>query len=240
MTNLPHVAPFADDNPEPPPKKLDMRGLLSLVTMLVSLAALSASMIGASRMIFDVFTDGLENITLEEVLTKTVVLGLAFLFGWVCGLVSIRSFGNLVYPLVIRIYAWGCLIAVSLLYLFIIRKLFLQGYEPLHFWVYLITLLGGLFVLICLHLLMDGHDLRPFSIPLLVVSVVHLFEIVMRYVYIPNTENMKLVYDLTIFFAMILISALMLAHIGILEPLRKSINGLFENVDHSRNENKKA
>ena len=219
--SLPHVQPFVDAKTQPRKNGVDTRGMLSLVTMLVSLAALTLSMLGALKLVLDIFNDGLAN-SLEGMLVKVVVLGFAFFFGWGIGLVSIRSFGNLVYPIVIKIYAWVCLVAVGFLYIKVIQKLYMQAYDGLHFWAYLLMLLGGLFVLICLHLLVDGHDLRPFAIPLLVISVVQLFVIVYRYVFAANPNGWMLLGDFTIF-----LSALMLMHIGILSPLRDQLNGVF-------------
>ena len=165
--------------------------------------------------------------SLDGLLVKLVVLGLAFFFGWGVGLVCIRGFGNLVYPLVIKIYAWACLIAVGILYIKVIQKLYIQKYDAMHFWAYLLMLLGGLFVLICLHLLVEDHDLRPFAIPLLIISVLQLFVIVFRYVFDVDPNGWLVFADLTIFIVMISISALMLMHIGILSPLRYFIDELF-------------
>jgi len=211
--------------------------MLSLVTMLVSLAALTVSMLGAAKLVFDVFDDGLAN-SLNSILVKVVVLGFAFFFGWGIGVVSIRGFGNLVYPIVVKIYAWACLAAVGILYIKVIQKLYMQAYDGLHFWAYLVMLLGGLFVLICLHLLVEGHDLRPFAIPLLVISVVQLFVIVYRYVFTADPNGWMLLGDFTIFIFMISLSALMLMHIGILSPLRAWIDAMFarsESSNHNGN-----
>lgn len=233
---LPHVPPFKERNTQPPRKNgLDTRGMLSVVTMWVSLAALSVAMLGAAKLVVAIFDDGLKN-SLDGLFVKVLVLGLAFFFGWGVGLTSIRSFGNLVYPMVINIYAWACLIAVSVLYLKIIQKLFMQQYDMLRFWSYLIILLGGLFVLICLHLLVENHDLRPFAIPLLLLSVLQLFVIVYRYVFTSDANGWMLVGDFTIFLVMISISALMLMHIGILSPLREQIDSIFANKENSVNE----
>jgi hypothetical protein len=150
---LPHVQPFLPPPARPPRKNfVDMRGMLSILTMLVSLAALSLSMFGAAKFVFDVFY-GDPDKKLEGLPVKLVVLGFTFFFGWVVGQISIRSFGNLVYPIIVQIYAWGCLFAVSFLYLKVIQKLFIQEYSPQQFWAYLFMLLGGLFVLLCLHLM---------------------------------------------------------------------------------------
>ena len=205
-----------------------MRGMLSILTMMVSLAALTVSMFGATVFVFDVFDDGL-NKSIDGLFVKLIVLALAFFFGWGVGLVCIRGFGNLIYPLIIQIYAWACLIAVGILYIKIIQKLYIQKYDAMHFWVYLLMLLGGLFVLICLHLLVEGHDLRPFAIPLLIISVLQLFVIVFRYVFDVVANGWLVFADLTIFIVMISISALMLMHIGILAPLRYFIDELFSN-----------
>lgn len=231
---LPKVPPFVvERKTEPLHKKVDTRGMLSIVTMFASLAALTVSMGGAVKLVFDIFDDGLKGSNLEGLIVKVAVLGLAFFFGWGAGLVSIRGFGNLVYPLIIKIYAWACLIAISILYIKVIQKLYLQKYDVLHFWAYLVMLLGGMFVLICLHLLIEDHDLRPFAIPLLIISVLQLFVIVIRYVFDTNPNGLLLFADFTIFIVMISISALMLMHIGILSPLRDQIGELFSQNQRS-------
>jgi len=236
--SLPKIPPFIVPAARPSRRKaVDVRGMLSIITMLVSMASLSLSMLGASKFIFDVFDDGLVN-SVDGLLVKLIVLTFAFFFGWVVGLVSIRIFGNLVYPIIIQIYAWACLFAVSILYLKVIQKLYMQNYDGLHFWAYLLMLLGGLFVLICLHLMVEDHDLRPFAIPLLAISVIQLVTIIIRYVFVSNPNGWKLFGDFSIFGAMISISALMLMHIGVLSPLRDWINGLFatkENLSHIGN-----
>lgn len=224
---LPHVQPFFSPPEKPPRKKyVDMRGMLSILTMLVSLAALSLSMFGAAKFVFDVLGTESDN-KLDGLSVKLIVLGLTFFFGWVVGQISIRSFGNLVYPIIVQIYAWGCLLAVCILYLMVIQKLFMQAYSPERFWAYLFILLGGLFVLLCLHLLMEEHDLRPFAIPLLVISVIQLFAIIIRYIFVPDPNGWMLFGDLPIFGIMILISALMLMHLGLLEFLRYFLTELF-------------
>jgi hypothetical protein len=224
---LPKIPPFLEKKTSPIRKNgVDTRGMLSIATMLVSFAALTVSMGGATKLVLDIFNDGLAD-NLEGLLVKVIVLGLAFFFGWGVGLVSIRGFGNLVYPLIIKIYAWSSLAAVSILYLKVIQKLYMQKYDGLHFWAYLLILLGGLLVLICLHLLIEEHDLRPFAIPLLIISVLQVFVIVFRYVFDANPNGLMLFADFTIFIVMISISALMLMHIGILSPMRDWIGEFF-------------
>ncbi|HRQ23600.1 MAG TPA: hypothetical protein PLF42_09275 [Anaerolineales bacterium] len=234
--NLPKVPPFVERKTKPKKQNgLDTRGMLSLATMLVSLAALTVSMLGAGRLILDIFNEGLAN-NLDGIFVKLLALSLTFLFGWATGLASIRGFGNLVYSYVINIYAWACLIAVSVLYIKVIQKLFMQEYEAINFWAYLILLLGGLMVLFFLHLLVEDHDLRPFAIPMLIISVVQLFMIVVRYVFTNDAEGLRIFADFGIFFTMVTLATLMLLHIGIFSPLREQINGLFmnnNNGDHN-------
>jgi hypothetical protein len=224
---LPKVPPFVEKKTQPPRKNgVDMRGMLSIVTMFVSLAALTVSMLGAGKLVFDVFNDGLQD-SLDGVFVKVIVLGLSFLFGWSVGLACIRAFGNLIYPYIVSIYAWACLAAVCVLYIKVIQKLYLQEYDGLHFWTYLVILLGGLIVLLFLHLLVEDHDLRPFAIPLLIISVIQLPLIIYRYVFTPDANGWMIISDFTIFFVMISLSVLMLMHIGILSPLREQISTFF-------------
>ena len=57
---LPKVPPFFPPPEKPPHKKnVDMRGMLSILTMMVSLGALTVSMFGATIFVFNVFDDGL-------------------------------------------------------------------------------------------------------------------------------------------------------------------------------------
>jgi hypothetical protein len=213
---------------------VDTNGMLSLVTMLVSLAAISIALGGGVKLILDVFEDGLIN-AMGGIPVKVGVLGFTFFFGWVIGLVSIRGFGNRIYPVFIKIYTWGCLVAVGILYIKVIQKLYMQEYDTTHFGAYLIILIGALFVLFLLHLLVEGHDLRPFAIPLLIISVLHLFVIVYHYIFEGNIEGRFAMGDFTVFLLMITISGLMLLHIGIVSPMREQISGWFSTRESENN-----
>jgi hypothetical protein len=164
----------------------------------------------------------------ENVPTKLLVMAFPFLFGWITGLVSIRGFGNLIYPIIIKIYSWGCLVAACFLYFKIILKLFEHDYTGQKFGTYLMLLVGILFVLFCLHLLVDGHDLRPFAIPLLIISVIHLFVIVYRFMFTNDAGGiLNALGDFLVFLLMITISGLMLMHMGIFTRVREAIGDLF-------------
>ncbi|HKI53303.1 MAG TPA: hypothetical protein VJ987_04200, partial [Anaerolineales bacterium] len=93
----------------------------------------------------------------------------------------------------------------------------------------LIVMAGGLTALVGLHLIVEDHDLRPFSIPLLIISLIQLGMIVYRYVF--DVEGLKpgfLWKDLVFFAAMIIVSIMMLAHVGLLDPLRTKFTNYFD------------
>src|SRR5215510_11920898 len=97
------------------------------------------------------------------------------------------------------------------------------------YFAYLMIVAAGLLAMVGLHLLIEDHDLRPFSVPLLIISLIQLGLIVFRYVF--DTAGVKpgfLWKDLLLFFVMISVSVSMLAHLGMLEPLRKQITNYFD------------
>jgi hypothetical protein len=241
----PQLKPLERKTRPPRKDKVDTKGMLRIVTMFVSLAAVTAALLGGTKIIRDVLGGGLAS-ELGVMPVELGVLGFTFFFGWATGLVSIRGFENRLYPIVIKIYAWATLAATGILYIKVIQKLYVQQYDNLRFGMYLALLIGVLFVLLCLHLLVEGHDLRPFAIPLLVISVVHLFVIVYHYVFI--AEVMEVVEgeaeksmglfalgDFTVFLLMITASGLMLMHGGALAPLREMISGLFARDEEPEN-----
>ena len=237
--SLPKVPPFHEKKITPRRNGVDMRGLLSSSMMFVSLGALTVAMGGAGKIVLDIFNDGLIN-SLSGLWAKIIPLAMAYLFGWSMALLSIRVFGNLIYPIIIQVYAWLCLAAVSGLYLKVMQRLYMQAYDLTKFLAYVLLLLGGLAVLLGLHLLIERHDLRPFSIPLLVLSVLQLFVIVYRYVFTTDAKAIYLWGDLTIFFVMISISALMLAHLGVFASVRTQIDGWFNRNGNGKPKDDKA
>jgi hypothetical protein len=191
-----------------------------------SLSALGIALIGGARLVFDVFGAGLVD-SLPTIPTKAFVVGLAYAVGWITAMIAIRVYGNLVLPFVINILMWGCLIGVCALYVLVLQRLYDQAYNPLRFWAYLTMIASGLAALVGLHLIIEGHDLRPFSIPLLVISMIQLGLIVFRYVFTPANPA-YLWGDLLFFLAMAGFGFLMLAHIGLLTPLRMRLTNYFD------------
>ncbi len=208
-------------------RKISQRGLFSIITFLVTITLLTASFLSGVRLVTSVFNDGLENV-FAGIWYKAIVIGIAYLLGWFVALVSIRVYSNLILPIVINVYAWGCLIAVCILYIIILQRLYMQKYDMLHYWAYLITLAGGLGAMVGLHLILEDHELRWFSIPLLIINLVQFCLILYRYVFIANPNPDYLWNDLFFFIVMLIFAILMFAHMGILEPLRKTLTRFFD------------
>ena len=211
----------------------DDRGTMSQATMIFGLAALTISMLGGGIFIYNVFDNGLAS-NLGGTLAKIVPVALAYAVGWVLCLLSVRSFSNLVLPLILKYYSWLTLTAVLVLYLKIMQKLFSQGYDLGHFLAYNVILFTGLAGLIGLHLLLDEHDLRRYSIPIIVISILHLILMVLRYVIIDGSNPLYLFGDLYFFLVMFALAALMLAHLGILNPVRRMIDAFFQPLAEAR------
>jgi hypothetical protein len=219
-----HPAPAPASNPH---KKVSESGLLSAVMSLLSLSALSVAMLGGGRLIIDIFAGGIVA-GLQHIWAKAVVLGLAYLFGWVTGILAIRVYDNRILPIIIRIYTWGDIAAICFLYIMIIQRLFRQSYDIEHYWAYYLTMAAGLGALVGLHFIIEGLDLRLYSIPLLVVCLVQVAAIVIRYVFTNNPKSEYLLADLLFLGGMVIFSSLMLAHLGLLSPFRNRLKHFFD------------
>jgi len=216
--------------------RLSQRGMLSLLMLLASIGALSFALIGGAKLILDIFSIGLIN-SLSGISTKAVVVGLAYGVGWITAMVAIRVYGNLVLPFVINFLTWGCLIGVCALYVLILQRLYDQAYDLPHYFAYLMVVATGLAAMVGLHLIIEDHDLRPFSIPLLIISLIQLGLIVFRYVF-TDANPTFLWKDLFFFLSMAAFAYLMLAHIGLLKPLRMRLTNYFDrNSKAIRSEN---
>jgi hypothetical protein len=230
---LPKVPPFFEERKKQPPRigGFDARGLFSTLGLVLSIGAMTFTLLGGAKLILEIFTEGGLSKSLDNfdmLLTKSIVLGLAYLFGWIVATITIRVFGNLILPLIIRIYILISLIAVCGLYIKILQKLYGQVYHPLNYIAYVVIMASSLAVLVGMHLILDGHDLRPFSIPLLFISLIQLGLIVFRYIFTSDAKSVYLWGDLFFFIGMIITSSLMLAHKGLLNPLRNKISAFFD------------
>jgi hypothetical protein len=206
------------------------RALLSQTTMIFSLVALTLAMAGGAKEAIDLFRDGLSSVRTDTLAASLVALGVAYLFGWVLALVCTRAYANLLMPLILRIYTWATLAEIGGLYVRIILKLFQQPDNVARFPVYLAMLIAGMAALLGLHLIGEERDLRPYSVPLLLISLFHLAMIVTRYVFLPGARPGFLFWDLAFFCGILAVSGGMLAHLGIFNGLRRAVDRLFVNL----------
>jgi hypothetical protein len=223
----PHTTPRTGGRPV----QVSQRGLLSLVAAFIGIFAFSISLAGVAKLTIDIFTVGFE-VAMKGIWAKVIVIGLIYLFGWIICILGVRVFGNLVLPILIKFFSWVVLAWTGVLYIIIIQRLYVQVYDAARFWAYLLMTAAGLLALLGFHLILEGHDLRPFAIPLLVIAMAQLFVILIRYVFTTDAKPEKLVNDLIFFGAMITVSGFMVAHVGILNPVRKLLNQFFDQNSH--------
>jgi hypothetical protein len=208
--------------------KLSQRGMFSIAMMLFSVGGLTIAMLAGARLVQDILGEGLANYPLDGLVVKVVAVGLAYSVGWFTAMLAIRVYGNLVLPLIMNFFIWATLAGIGFLYLQILIRLFKQAYELPKFIAYLAIMGAALGGMVGLHLIVEGHDLRPLSIPLMIINLIQLGFIVYRYVFTLDAKLGYIIYDLIFFIAMSAFSIFMLAHIGLLEPLRRSLTGYFD------------
>jgi hypothetical protein len=209
---------------------VSQRGLLSIAMLMFSVGSLGFAMLAGAWLVYNVFDAGLSASlnSLDGLFIKVIVVGLAYLVGWGTAILAIRVYGNLVLPFIINLFIWGILIGICTLYLMIIKRLYNQEYDVLHFMVYVAVMAGAVVAMIGLHLVLEGHDLRPLSIPILIIVFIQLGLIVLRYVFTPDARPGYLFFDLIFFIGMAAFSGFMLAHVGILGPFRRQITYYFD------------
>lgn len=204
---------------------VSQRGMLSLVMLLVSMGTLGIAMAGGAKMVFAILSP--EANMHGDVFAAVIALGITYALGWLTAMVAIRVYGNLILPILLNWLMWGCLAGICYLYVEILERLYLQEYDLFRFSKYVFVMITGLAVLVGLHLIIEGHNLRPFSFPLLFISMIQLGLIVYRYVFVGG----KFIYifgDLFFLFGMSAFSILMLAHVGLLDPLRARFTSYFD------------
>ena len=226
MTSSPNLPPRGPAPLLRSGNRLSQRGMLSILMLMASLGALGIALLAGGWLVLDILGTGLEN-SLPTLPTKVLVIAVAYGVGWLTAMIAIRVYGNLVLPFIINFLIWGCLIGVCALYVLILQRLYDQNYNLLRFWAYLMIMASGLGAMVGLHLIVEDHDLRPFSIPLLVISMIHLALIVFRYVF-TEANSTYLWKDLLFFLALAGFGYLMLAHMGLLSPLRMQLTNYFD------------
>ena len=206
---------------------ISQRGLLSIAMLLFSVGGLVIAFLAGAKLVFDILRFGLVE-SLDGLLIKVIVVGIAYLAGWITAMLAIRVYGNLVLPFIINIFIWGLLIGICSLYLLILQRLYNQQYDEFRFIAYVAIMGAAMAGLIGLHLILEGHNLRPLSLPLLIINLIQLGLIVLRYVFTADAKPIFLINDLIFFAVMTAFSVFMLAHIGVLTPLRTRLTHYFD------------
>jgi hypothetical protein len=219
-----NVPPFVDSALPSPQGKTTQS--MRMITMMVGLGALSIAMIAGGKLLWEILDEGLAN-NLDTIGAKLLWVAVPFVVGWIASLMSTRTMNNLVLPLIIRYFIWFTLIGILALYARVIQKLYMEAFFASHYLRYSLVFVAGFTALVGLHLLIEDHDLRPFSIPLLIMTLIHLFVAVLHYVFQEGNPAFA-IGDLVYFAGMLFIVILMGLHLGLLNPLRRSITRLFE------------
>jgi len=193
--------------------------------LLVSVGTLAIAMIGGAKVANEILKGSTESKI--GIFAPVVMLGVAYGVGWLTAMVGIRVYGNLILPILINLFMWACLAGICYLYLEIIVRLLLQEYDVWRFLKYVVVMLAGLAALIGLHLIVEDHNLRPFALPLLIMCVIQLGLNVYRYVFIGG-KSIYLLGDLFFLFGMAGVAITMLAHVGLLDPLRTRFTNHFD------------
>lgn len=205
------------------------RGMLNVAIFLISALSMGIALLGGAWVGYNILQNGLSDYPVGELFAGIAAAGLAYGVGWIVGLFGVRMLGNFLLPITMKIYAWVVLAGISVLQIAIISKLFKQAYTTEKFIFYVILFGAGLAALIGIHLLIEEHSLVPFSFPILIISLSHLYLIVFHYIFIPS-ESVKYEYlwgDAIFFLITALVGVLMLAHLGVLEGFRNSIGETF-------------
>jgi hypothetical protein len=247
--NLPKVPPFIIPGAsnqyaeEPPPqaahvvqapkstakndKQASQQGMFGSLILLISVISLGVAMLSGAWFAYSVLTSDS-----GDILSKVIVVGLAYAVGWISGVIGVRTLGNLILPYAIRIYAWVVLGGILILQVLIILRLYQQEYLIWNYIRYLLLFGAGLIALVGLHLILEKHSLAPFGVIILLASLGHLYSIVYHYVFATNVVHQFVWGDVIFFFVTTLVSLLMLAHLGLLNGMRRSMDRMFSPKDN--------
>jgi hypothetical protein len=199
---------------------------LRVIMLIISLVSLGMAMISAAYIAAQLLVWHNASVR-AHIWAIIIAVGLAYAVGWIVALVGIRLFHNLVLPFFIQAYAIATIVGISILYIAILYRLYEQAYDVTSFFKYSIVMGVALAGLVGFHLLIEGHNLRPFAIPLLLIALVHLYLIVYHYVFPTEVDYNYLFWDILFFLGMATVSVLMLIHAGVLSGARNFIDGIF-------------
>jgi hypothetical protein len=223
------VPPFFEETTHPPANKTTQT--MRMVMMLIGLGALGVSMLGGARLLWEILAEGLAN-NQDTIGAKLLWVAIPYVFGWIVSLISIRAMNNLVLPLIIQFFIAATITGITLLYGRVIQMLYMEAFSASHYLRYSLVFAAGFAALVGLHLLIEDHDLRPFCIPILVATLIHLFVAVLHYVFQEGKSTFAMG-DLMYFVGMLVIVILMALHLGVLNPFRHTIDRVFLDTEET-------
>jgi len=223
MSNeIEHIPPFIEEKKPPTPK---FTQAVRLAIMLVAVGMILVSILGGAKLLWDILNEGLPG--MDMLSAKLLWVVIPFVVGWVISLVDIRVMNNLVLPIIIRIFIWFTLLGILAIYARTVQKLYTEVFSTDHYFRYSLVFAAGFSVMIGLHLLIEDHDLRPYSMPVLIAALIHLLVAVLHYVFLDGNPAFAWG-DVIYFFSMLVIFAFMALHVGLLNPFRRAVDRLFE------------
>lgn len=222
------VPPFIED----PPPFSQGKAIQTMrpVMMVVGASTLLISMLGAGKLLWEILSNGLPG--MDMLGAKLLWVVIPFLVGWTVSLIDIRVMNNLVLPLIIRGFIWLTLFGILAIYVRTINRLYTETFSVDHYLRYSLVFAAGFAVLVALHLLIEDHDLRPYSMPILVMALIHLLVAVFHYVF-QDGDPAFVMGDVIYFFFMLIIFTLMALHLGLLNPFRRSVDRLFQRAEEN-------
>lgn len=198
------------------------------ILMLAGSALLFLSMLGASKILWGILSGGGPSIGLDEVMKARLLwLGILFATGWTISLFNIRVLHCLAQPVVIQFFLCFTLLGILAIYGRIIFRFYIEDPRPIDHLRYILAFSAGFAALISLHLLVEGHNLRPCGMPIAVLVFIHILLGGMHYVFRDNAQSHFAWADAGWLLAMGLMFFLITRHFGLLNPLRYLLNGLF-------------
>lgn len=217
------VPPFIDEEAERLIQQT-RQSAASYIIMAFGWALLTVAMVGGVYLVFRYLT-AKEGETFS-MLAPLVILGIAYLAGWIVSLVSIRVFYNLIMSMVVKVYSFGVLAAMLLVYGRAINKILRFQVDNPEFTLpsgkYFLVLFAGYFLLVSLSLLVSDLKLTPHAILLLIGISAHIIVAVYHHVFAAPVPPELVVYDVY-FLGTIVIIVILLFQTWLYKPLKIAI-----------------
>jgi len=218
----PSRPPVKDDN------NLSQLGIFSTLISLISVFSIGVALLSGAWFAYSVLILEAKN----DIFSRVIVVGLAYLIGWIFSAFGVRVLGNFWLPYAIQIYTWVVLGGIIMLQFLIMSRLYDQGYQFSNYIRYVFMFGAGMIALVGLHIILEKQSLIPFGVFILLASLGHLYLIVYHYIFSLEVNYAKVWGDLFFFFMTTTVSLLMLAHFGMLEGLRNFMARTFTPIDN--------